>query len=79
MGPSGMRFPDGPIAFGALPRSRRLAQRTVPQRYGEQRAQNYRNRLSAVSRTVTTMNVIMPTLPYTVLVLVPRGSSSGAM
>ena len=39
----------------------------------------YRNRLIAVSSTVSTMNVIMPTLPYTVLAPVPRGSSSGAM
>ena len=39
----------------------------------------YRNRLIAVSSTVSTMNVTMPTLPYTVLARTPRGSSSGAM
>ena len=43
------------------------------------RAETYRSRLIAVRMTVTTMNVITPTLPNAVLARMPRGSSSGAV
>ena len=39
----------------------------------------YISRLTAISMQVTIMNIIMPTLPHTVLARVPRGSSSGAV
>ena len=43
------------------------------------RAETYRSRLIAVRMTVTTMNVITPTLPNAVLARMPLGSSSGAV
>ena len=84
MGPAGMRFPTGPIALGALgtsPRPCRWTRKCHKFRSAAEicRAETYRSRLIAVRMTVTTMNVITPTLPNAVLARMPRGSSSGAV